>query len=97
MFTIKYRMTDGRELITGGFDVVSSYIEEFLPKNSLSENHPDNRDKLHLRVVTGNLADGSTVTYGPVYHLPDDGAALLQAVVWVMNEQGATVARYDLT
>lgn len=98
-FTIKYRMTDGAEHLDGGFTQIGSNIGEFLPRPDLPHDHPDNNEKVYRRCVTG-YKDGGSVTFGPIIMPSDQGLPAHSPIaiprVWVMNEQGATVAQYDL-
>lgn len=94
MFTIKYRMTDGSEVIEGGYTHVTASVGEFLPRLDLPDDHPDNAEPLRRRVVTGLKPSGQTTTFGPVY-TPDIPMSDFPQV-WVMNESGATVGKYDL-
>lgn len=99
MLTIKYRMTDGAELIQSDIVSVSSNVGEFLPHPEHPPEHPDNQEQLLRRCVTVHFADGMTCTFGPViaYDAPNDTPRPVgQPVVWVMNGNGATVAKYDL-
>lgn len=100
MLTIKYRMSDGAELIEGGFATVTSNIGEFDPHSHDNNINPKTSDPVLRRTVTGHKPDGQTVTFGP-YIKGDDtysqrGIPQITPVVWVMNEAGTTVAKYDL-
>ena len=97
MLTIKYRMSDGTEIIEDGIKLITTNVGEFLPRADLPEDHPNNANKVHRRVVTAFLADGSTMTYGPVIAVDGlGGAPALEPIVYVMNEGGATVGKYSL-
>ena len=95
MFTIKYRMTDGAEVIEGGFHAVSASIEECLPRPDLPEDHPDNVMKAYKQVVVGHRLDSTKMQFGPVTVISDHAPGV-EPVVFVMNEGGATVAKYSL-
>jgi len=94
MFTIKYRTyrfapqqpTLGEpcycthEQILGPFEFVSQEVD----------------DKTSQFVVHAYAPGGSSTTLGPVQR-PDEGQQNPPPpIIWVMNETGATVARYDL-
>jgi len=55
--------------------------------------HPDVKHvSFHDSAVTCDLAAGGTVTFGPMF----PGHEGVSPVVFVMNEAGATVGKYDL-
>ncbi len=95
MLTIKYRMTDAAEVIEDGFTFVTYSVGQFMPRPDLPDDHSSNSEKLYRVVVTGHRPDGSTITYGPVIAVQDT-APTVEPIVWVMNEGGATVAKYSL-
>lgn len=86
MFTVKYIMTDGCEIIDGPFKSVSFSVED----SSGNRSYPGHG----FGVVRANRNDDSVgVTYGPVLARQSDD---IEPVVYVMNASGATVATYRL-
>ena len=88
MLTVKYQMTDGTQLIQDGFDTVS-LRDEFV---SSSEDGGGEKTKMS-KVCAWKRSSEETVQFGPVDSYPVDGC---DPIVWVMNEAGATVAKYHL-
>jgi len=93
MFTIKYVMTDGNEMIDGPFvSVMGGRVDR--------EGHPAPRNFIpHAWMVTARYASNSgsfadTATYGPIFRDGPDPEPI--AFLYVMNESGATVAKYEL-
>lgn len=94
-FTIKYRswglavaqdpehypVYSQTELISGPWDLVSQEVEGGCVVVH-AHAHAEKAD--------------SRMTYGPWLPPEGDGPASPRPIVWVMNESGATVARYDL-
>lgn len=98
MLTIKYRMTDGAERIEPGFISVITNVGPYSLRPDLPTDHPDAKDHVFRRIVTGFFPDGSTMTFGPVIQ-PQDIAAeapTYEPIVYVMNDHGATVGKYSL-
>lgn len=57
--------------------------------------HPDiTQTSWHFGCLTGQLANGGSVSFGPFYR-DAEGPGGPNPVAFVMNERGATVARYE--
>lgn len=102
MLTIKYRMSDGAEFIEDGFESVSSSVGEFEDPNQAADPSPSDplgqRGRIVLRRTVTGLKPITSVVYGPVFQHSDPNAPTPGTIptIWVMNETGATVAKYDL-
>jgi hypothetical protein len=84
MFTIKYVMTDGSEMLNGPFEMVSATFVD----------RDDNLVQRGACKVTAYRPECTTVTYGPIFR--DSEPLEPIAFVYVMNDRGTTVAKYEL-
>ena len=92
-FTIKYIYPNGIENITTGWESVSA---EFV---DVQGNNVDQTGPVPVstyRVVHVHGKNDEHMQFGPVIPHPDDLAPRSYGYVYVMNDNGATVAKYTL-
>jgi hypothetical protein len=91
MFTIKYRFYNlAAQQPTEGPQFYDQCESCHGPFEVVSQERSDG-----YIVVHGIDPAGQPMTFGP-YNPPDQVASAPRPIVWVMNEAGATVAKYDL-
>lgn len=90
MFTIKYRSYQpaSKQPCDGYVDYTSR--EEVTGPYSHVTQDVDENDQLIINAANGDIR----IMFGP--WLPPEGDRTPRPTVWVMNESGATVAKYDL-
>ena len=90
MFTVKYRQFTLAPAQQADAPMMYSQVESIDgPFDRISQEHT-----IHGMVVYAYRGDGELhMTYGPCLNGREDPP---RPTVWVMNEMGATVAKYDL-
>lgn len=88
MFTVKYVMTDGSEMLNGPFEMVTA---AFVDRD---DNVIPRTQRGGAVRVTAHYPECNTVTYGPIFR--DSAPPEPVAFVYVMNDRGTTVAKYEL-
>lgn len=89
MFTIKYVMTDATEMLDGPFESVGAVFV-----NTEGRQVDPDTTEPYARQVNAHRPEGGTVQYGPIFRSgPTPGRV---AFVYVMNDRGTTVAKYEL-
>jgi hypothetical protein len=98
MFTIKYIYPTGQEMLSGPYDQISVEWQD-KDGNSVDPYAPAEQPTDCYRVVCAHLDGARGLMLGPNVPVPDPGnpaAVHHHSKVYVMNETGATVAKYEL-
>lgn len=102
MFTTKYIYPNGSELIETGFTSVSMSRQIFEPdenEGNLGGRWVVSNDGTGYPVVYAHRPDDTSIQIGPVVGPKTEVTeprGVVEPVVYVMNERGATVATYRL-